>query len=281
MPIVDRELGMKQVSLDEAVSDELDTLIVIGGGSMIDEAKARTRDAELKCQLIAVPSIWGSGAEASPVVVLDAQGNKDIRIDPKYIPDKRVIWPELAASIPPRRAKEACGDCWAHALEGFLSPLADDELRADLANVMREMLTLPLTNDPRWFEPSALACAGQSRSSVGLVHGIAHVIEAPLRSERPTENWHHAMLCAIFLRRVMDLNRAVSDRWNELTSRYELDEQAIFNVLDELIDPQAYATATVHLADNWSTVLRNPCTRTNCVLVRPRHLEHFTKGVVR
>ncbi len=276
---VEAGLPLDHADPEEPLPEVLDTLVVVGGGALLDRAKAAARERPQPIRLVAVASIWGSGAEASPVVVLDRDGHKEIRIDPKYVPDRRVLWPELAASIPRSRARLACADCWAHALEGFASPLADDRLRTELAEVIRRMLDLPLTNDPRWFEPSALACAAQARSSAGLVHGIAHTLEAPLRTAQPSQSWGHARLCAAMLWPVMQFNRRTSEHWSRLADRFGLDEEAIFEVLREVFDAEAYSRAEPILATHWRTVLRNPCTRTNSVLVRPGHLEHFQAGV--
>ena len=129
--------------LDDLPSD-LDTLIVIGGGTLIDEAKAWRAGHAPKTRLIAIPSLWGSGSEVSPVAVLNRHGKKEIHIGDELIPDIICLWPELASSIPENIARYACGDAWSHALEGFLSPLAASELQNDLAEVMQEMLQLPL-----------------------------------------------------------------------------------------------------------------------------------------
>ncbi len=163
--------------------EHLERLIVIGGGSLIDEAKLWKYNEAPNVELIAIPSIWGSGAEVSPVAVRNSGINKEIFVDPALVPDYACFWPELAETVPEELAKYACGDAWSHAIEGFLSPLADKMLQEDLSSVIRQMLELPLSNDPRWFEPSARACAGQARSSVGLVHGIAHTLENRLRQD--------------------------------------------------------------------------------------------------
>jgi alcohol dehydrogenase class IV len=260
---------------DFTLPEDLQTLIVIGGGTLIDRAKAIARNRERPLRLIAIPSIWGSGAEVSPIVVLDDGGKKTIRIDARYIPDECVIWPELLETIEPIRAREACGDSWSHALEGFLSPLASDDVRLELALVIREMLALPIGLDARWFSASARACAGQARSSVGLVHGIAHVLESVLRLRHADARWGHARLCSTFLWPVMEFNRQGSDKWSALLQRYEIDEQAVLAVVRELHDQEAYRQAVDVLPEFWSAVLRDPCTRTNSVLVRPASLDFF------
>lgn len=270
-------LPFPAMSAAEPLPDDLDTLIVVGGGTWIDEAKVAARSHANHVRLIAIPSLWGSGAEASPVAVLNRGRVKEIHFDPKFVPDVRVTWSKLAESVPPRLARDACGDCWSHALEGFLSPLAGDCLRQDLAGVMCTMLELPLTNDPRWFEVSARACAGQAKSSVGLIHGIAHTLEGPLRADAPAAGWGHARLCTAFLLPVMTFNRRGSSKWGTLAAAHGLDETAIFQVAGELFDLAAYDSALPTLTLLWSYVLRDRCTRTNGVLVRPGHLAHFEK----
>lgn len=272
---VKRQLNAPIVDPSAPLADNLETLIVVGGGSLIDRAKVAAKDRHPPLRLIAVPSLWGSGAEASPIVVLDCGGTKEIRVDPKYLPDERVIWPELAASITPRQARHACGDCWGHALEGFLSPLADAALREELAALMRQMLDLPLVGDPRWFDMSARACNGQSRSSVGLMHGIAHTIEGPLRVADPEGGWGHAAIIANVFLPVLDFDRRTSTRCDEVANEYDLDLAAIGAVGQSLFAVEAYDRLRPVIVEHWKRILRDPCTRTNCALVRPNHVDHF------
>ena len=144
-------------SVGGGVPGQTRTLIAVGGGTLIDAAKVFRRHQAPDLFLVAIPSIWGSGAESSPVAVTNEGGRKTIRVDDAYRPDARVVWPALADSIPPRIAKNACGDVWAHALEGLLSPLADDAVRRELAAVLLAIRDLPFGADARWFEPSAAA----------------------------------------------------------------------------------------------------------------------------
>jgi alcohol dehydrogenase class IV len=254
---------------------DLDTLIVVAGGTLIDQAKVWRASRAPKTKLIAIPSIWGSGAEVSPVAVLDRDGAKEIHVGDELIPDVRCLWLELADSLTASRAKHACGDAWAHALEGFLSPLADQELQEELAGLVREMMELPLANDARWFELSARACAGQARSSVGLIHGIAHQLEGRLRTAYPDAGWGHARLCSIFLWPVMAFNREHSAKWDELAARYQLDGGIIFDLLRDLHEFEAYEQAARFLDLCWMDILKDPCSRTNSALVRPASKSYF------
>jgi alcohol dehydrogenase class IV len=276
-----KTLPFQRVEGLAALKSGIDTLIVIGGGSLLDEAKAWRVERSPGTRLIAIASLWGSGAEVSPVVVLDSGSEKDIRIGNEYIPDVNCHWPELAETIPPHLAKTACGDVWAHALEGFLSPLANDEVQTELAAVIRDIVTLPLGNDPRWFNCSARACAGQTRSSVGLVHGIAHTLEGPLRQAFPDTGWGHAMLCSVFLWPVMSFNRASSDKWQRRMDGHGLDESAIFSRLEALHDSDTYEQALESLDRHWLRILRDPCSRTNSTLVKPASKSFFLESQFR
>ena len=226
-------------------------------------------------KLVLIPSIWGSGAEASPIIVLSHEGQKQISLQPAALPDLIVYWPELAMTAPVDRQRAACGDCWAHALEGFLSPLATPGLQADLAEVFRQTLELPLSCHAKWFNLSSLACAGQSQASVGLVHGIAHTLEAPLRRAQPERGWHHALLCSIFLLPVMQFNRETTSKWSQLLAANTLSENSVLQKIREVCNCDLYRAALPVLGANWPAVLRNPCTRTNCALVRPDWLKRF------
>ena len=250
-------------------------MVVIGGGTLLDTAKAWRADQSPATRLIAVPSIWGSGAEVSPIVVANVEGQKAIRMDDRFLPDHVVYWPELADDIPDDLARTACGDAWSHAIEGFLSPLADDALRENIAELMSRMLRTPLGNSPEWFKLSAEACAAQARSSVGLVHGIAHTLEGPLREGFPAQGWGHAKLCSTFLAPVMAFNGQADGKSNRLLADHGVDEEGVLKVVRQLHDASAYRTALPLLMDNWRTILRDQCTRTNVRLVRPSDREFF------
>jgi alcohol dehydrogenase class IV len=254
-----------------------DTLVVVGGGSLIDAAKRQRHESAPHVRLVAIPSIWGSGAEASPIVVTVGADRKEGRKDDGYLPDARVEWPELASDLPESLIRYACGDSWAHALEAFLSPLANDALHTETAALLADLLALPLANDPRWFAASVRACLAQSNASVGLVHGIAHTLEPALAREQPQYGWGHARLCATFLWPVLTLEQAGSPRPGAYAERYGVDLPAVTARARDLFDERDYAATLPTLEAVWSKVLRDPCTRTNCMVVKGEHLAFFTQ----
>jgi len=244
------------------------TIIAIGGGSHLDRVKKWRYEQSPATRLIAIPSIWGSGAEVSSIAVTNENDVKNILMDPRITPDAYAIWPELAATLSPSQAREACGDAWSHALEGFLSPLALPAIKEEGAEVVRRMLELEIGNDPRWFELGAEACLVQSKGSVGLVHGIAHTLEHPLRAAFPKENWGHAKLCSTFLLPVMRLNEQAGPKLSSYFDQFRIDKPAVFARLTQLYDKAAFEQARPFLVEYWPKILRDPCSRTNSSLVR-------------
>ena len=274
--IVGETLPWQIVDPSEALPSEVETLVVVGGGTLIDRAKRVRRDQAPHVRLIAVPSLWGSGAEASRVVVTTLLDRKDIQVDDAFLPDARVIWPALAHSVPDELARWACGDTWSHAIEGFLSPLATDALRAELADIIAELLALPVEIDARWFDLSARACAGQTRAGVGLVHGIAHTLEPEMRRAQPDAGWGHARLCSAFLTPSLRLLISVGDKVQTRAQSSGLNLDALLRAADTVYSQEDYRACLPALEEHWTRVLRDPCTRTSCVVIRSGYLSHFS-----
>lgn len=261
---------VEPVALGAGCAPATTTVVVIGGGALLDEAKLARRALAPAARLVAVPTIWGSGAEASPVAVVDRDGRKVIEVDPTLCPDAVLHDPIFAGSVPAARAREACGDVWAHALEGFASPLASADLRADLAALVRDLLSLPLGPDPRWFAAGEVACAGQARSGVGLVHGMAHVLEERLADPA----WHHARLCATVLLPVVSFD-CTTDKWPRLFAEHGVALEAVLATARELFDDAAWREILPAIVDAWPRIIRDPLTRTNAAMVRPGSLAFF------
>lgn len=261
-------------SLDD-VPARARTLVAIGGGTRLDQAKYFRKSQRPDLRLIAVPSIWGSGAECSPVVVLNRPWGKEIHIDDAYLPDHAVYCREMIEEVPEELARYACGDAWSHVMEGFLSPLANADLREKAASLIRTMLRLPLAVCLDWLEASGRACALQARSSAGLIHGIAHTLELELRRAYPGDFWGHSRLCSLFLYPVLIFDQQSSPKCSKLCSDFDVDFDAVVEVARNLFDAAAYRVAMAELERCWTTVLRDRCTRTNVCLVAAKHLDFF------
>ena len=125
------------------------TVIAVGGGSVLDAAKAallmvetnwslgelfgvnRWSDAHPGSKLrriIAVPTTSGTGSEATPysnIVVPDA-GVKRLIAENECIPEMAVMIPQLTESMPLLLTRATGFDALAHLIEGFLNVGADN-----------------------------------------------------------------------------------------------------------------------------------------------------------
>jgi alcohol dehydrogenase class IV len=128
------------------------------------------------------------------------------------------------------------------------------------------MIDAGVGNDGRWFELSARAAAAQARSSVGLVHGIAHTLE--------DARFGHARLCATYLHPVFAFDRRVP-KVDALLAKHGLDAEAIAAQTRALFDRGDYDATLPALEREWPNILRDRNTRTNSVLVRAADLRFF------
>lgn len=264
------ELGLEPVD-PGPLPAETRTLVACGGGTLIDRAKALSKSRTAPTHVVAVPTLWGAGAEASPVIVENGdRGAKEIAIDERFVPDVRIVWPGPAASAPESLRRAGAADVWAHTLESLISPLADANVRDQAAMLVRALL--PLTPDGdhaiSWLDLSAEACALQSRASVGLAHAIAHQLEGPL-------GIGHARLVAAALPTVFGLAVAEAPRWPDVAAAHDLDAEQIIERLASLADSEDIVAMEAALPEYWPSILRDPLTRTNGFLVRRAHLGAF------
>ena len=121
---------------------EVDVVVALGGGSVIDAAKlvaATLRDGreahllagigKVGCRplpLVCLPTTSGTGSEATPVAIFTdvATGNKVGVVDPCLVPDVVLLDPGLTDGLPRLPTAAAGMDALVHALEAFLSKVA-------------------------------------------------------------------------------------------------------------------------------------------------------------
>jgi len=124
-----------------------DLVIAVGGGSVMDAAKAMRVQYErpdikpeeinpfisdlglgAKCKLVCVATTSGTGAEATFAVVLTdtADQRKLSLINREIVPDIAIVDPELARAMPPQITADTGMDVLTHAVEGFTCTWKND-----------------------------------------------------------------------------------------------------------------------------------------------------------
>ena len=124
-----------------------DLVVAVGGGSVMDAAKAMRVQYErpdmnpeeinpfisdlglgVKCKLVCIPTTSGTGAEATFAIVLTdtADQRKLSLINREVIPDIAIVDPELARLMPPQITADTGMDALTHAVEGYTCAWKND-----------------------------------------------------------------------------------------------------------------------------------------------------------
>jgi len=203
---VPREPDLELVSVGAQVARDktCDVVIGIGGGSVMDAAKAiaalmtnqrplldylevigkaRPLDREpIPC--IAVPTTAGTGSEVTRNAVIRSPQHR-VKVSlrsPGMLPDLAVVDPELTLSLPPELTAATGFDALTQLIEAFVSiranPITDGFCREGLARCARALKTAYHQGD-NLAARTDMAIASLF-SGLGAVHGIA----GPLRMAR-------------------------------------------------------------------------------------------------
>jgi lactaldehyde reductase len=203
-----------------------DYLIAVGGGSVMDTAKAigiiinnpefadvvsleGLAPTKNKCvPVIAVATTAGTAAETTINYVITDEANrrKFVCVDPHDIPVVAVVDPDMMSSMPAGLTAATGMDALTHAIEGYTTLAAwelADTLNIKAVELIAKNLRKAVVNDPDGREGMALGqyMTGMAFSNVGLgvVHGMAHPLSA-------FYNTPHGVANAVLLPYVMEYN---------------------------------------------------------------------------
>lgn len=210
----------------------IDTVVAIGGGSVIDGGKALSAmlphqnsifehlegvgkglpHSGVKLPFIAVPTTSGTGSEVTKNAVISEVGEagykKSLRHD-NLIPDTVLVDGELLVSCPPA-VTAACGlDAFTQLVEPYLSPtatpLTDAIAWSGLEAFKINFLAAcgPGASDPQVREGMAYAAlmSGIALANAGL--GIVHGLASPLGGYFPIP---HGVACGTLVAQALKVN---------------------------------------------------------------------------
>lgn len=233
-----------------------DSIIAVGGGSVIDTAKGvrmvigqRTDDIEslMGCEVltagrhipfIAVPTTAGTGSEATPVAVIS---NPERQVKQEYIsahllPDVAVLDLRMTMTLPAKVTASTGIDALCHAIESYTclqkNPMSDAYAAGAIPMIMRYLpiaAAQPGNKEARMAMANASLMAGTAfgNSMVGLVHAIGHALGGVCHVA-------HGDAMSILLPHVM---------------RYNLDKcRSVYgDLLLHLAGPEVYCQTPAHL----------------------------------
>ncbi len=195
-----------QEGLQIARMNDIDSIVAVGGGSVLDAAKAisiimanpeysnisslagvvDTRNKGIP--LIALPTTAGTASETTInyVITDEAYRKKMVCIDVHSIPICSIIDPDLMQSMPQQLAASTGMDALTHAMEGYITKagwLLPDIFHINaMALIYKNIVAASNNKDDIAIEKMAYAqyIAGMGFSNVGLgiVHSMAHSLGA-------------------------------------------------------------------------------------------------------
>jgi alcohol dehydrogenase class IV len=132
---------------DMMQQSEPDVIVAVGGGSVIDSAKAawilyerpditdlatispmRPLGLRKKAILVAIPTTSGTGSDCTAVaVVTDTKAKRKIPVvGADLLPDFSILVPDFVSSMPPKLTAGTGLDALAHAMDCVMSPMTND-----------------------------------------------------------------------------------------------------------------------------------------------------------
>ena len=180
-----------------------DSIIAVGGGSVIDTAKgvnillceggnlvdysgAQLLTRSLK-PLVVVPTTAGTGSEVTSVAVILNEDERLKMVFPdKYLtPDMAVLDPEMTRSMPPRLTAATGLDALTHAVEAVVdidhSPFSDAFAMSAIDLINRNLLDAVKNGDDldargAMLVAACLAGIAFNHSMCGCVHAMSHTV---------------------------------------------------------------------------------------------------------
>ncbi|MBD3261132.1 MAG: iron-containing alcohol dehydrogenase [Candidatus Altiarchaeales archaeon] len=257
---VNREPDDKLIeeSLDHA--QDADIVIGLGGGSVLDAAKAvavlaennvalcdvledNTLLTEPSLPFLAIPTTSGTGSEVTRVsVVSDTVRDVKISFRSKHMyPDYAVVDPALTLSCPRPVTASTGLDALTHALESYTSrastPVTELFAYESLKLIEESLLGAYQRGDNIGFrqkmaKASLFAGMALSNSGVGMCHGIAHAIGHRFRIP-------HGVICGFLLPYSVQENGVVQEKYSQAAQAFGLSDasqltQYLFDLNREL-----------------------------------------------
>ena len=206
-----------------------DFIVAVGGGSVIDTAKAvaivknnpefadiksleGVAPTHTKCvPIIALPTTCGTAAEVTInyVITIEEENRKIVCVDPKDIPLVAIVDAELMLTMPNRTIAATGMDALTHAIEGYITKEA--HVISDMFEIKAiEMIGKHLRGavaDKNLTDMEGMSIAqyvagmGFSNVGLGIVHSMAHPLGA-------VYDIPHGVANALLLPTVMEFNKS-------------------------------------------------------------------------
>ncbi|MBL7166478.1 MAG: iron-containing alcohol dehydrogenase [Dehalococcoidales bacterium] len=238
---------------------EPDVIVAVGGGSVIDGAKAawvlyeRPDIADLatvsplfplglrkKAILVAIPTTSGTGSDCTAVsVVTDTAAKRKIPIvSPELMPDFSVLVPAFAAGMPPELTAGTGLDALTHAIDCVMSPMTNDFTDAMALRAIKMILRyLPRAyrdgtdHEARLRMHIAASMAGIAfgNGGVALTHAMGHALGK-------TFGIHHGVAVGVFIPYALQFYSPITDKYLDICEVLKIEDTSSEASLAALVE---------------------------------------------
>ncbi|WP_430885470.1 1-propanol dehydrogenase PduQ [Fusibacter sp. JL216-2] len=214
--------------LHHIIENKLGALIAVGGGSVIDAAKAiiyfciKTKEILIetskivKPEFVAIPTTSGTGSEVTSYsVITDHEHQRKIPLSDKImLPDVAILDPTFTMSVPKGVTADTGMDVITHALEAFVSPdgsslstmYAQNALKMAFSSLLKVYYNgQNRVERARMHEASCMAGVSFTNAGLGINHSLAHTLGAHFHIS-------HGRANAILLPKVVAFNAGLTDQ---------------------------------------------------------------------
>ncbi len=226
---------------------EPDWVVAVGGGSVMDAAKAMRVEYErpdikadeinpfisdlglgAKCKLVCVSTTSGTGAEATFAVVLTdtADQRKLSLINREIVPDIAIVDPELARAMPPGITSSTGMDALTHAVEGFTCTWKNDFTDGLCIRAIQLIFQyLPrAVKDGTDMEAREKMHNAACIAGIGFINSLASLAHAAGHSLGAVFHAPHGRAVGLFLPYTIEfIGEAREELWAEIAYSVKLD----------------------------------------------------------
>ena len=259
-----------------------DTVIALGGGSAMDQAKAMVHFSGQRVYFVAIPTTSGSGSEVTDFAVLTYGDAKHPLVDPALRPQLAILDESLLEKLPKSLIADTGFDVLCHALEGLVATGAGcftDALAREAFCLAYKHLPASFAGDTgvrlKVHEAATMAGMAFTQAGLGLCHAMAHSLGGIFHLP-------HGRLNAILLPAVVGCNSLVCGKKYAALARAagigsSADSMAVRNLKNALVRlrqqlglPQTLKEAGIDPRQVWhyapqilAATLADPCCKSN------------------
>ena len=253
-----------------------DIIVAVGGGSVIDGAKAawiyyekpdigdlgmitpaQSLGLRKKAVFAAVPTTSGTGSECTSVTVVhDMEAHRKVPVaNPELMPDFAVLCPEFTMSMPPKLTAGTGLDALSHAMDAIATPAANELTDAFALQAIQSVFQyLPRAYQNgkdrearhRMLIASSLAGIAFGQSGAALTHSFGHSLGSLF-------DIHHGLAVGIFIPYVFQFYQTVSDKYLCICKALGIEgksrEESLSNLVEKVRDLFRALDVPLNLSD--------------------------------